>query len=57
MAMTTIKVSKDLKNELDSIKFDKEPYHVAIQRLLKENKELKEQNDKLYDILMNVNRN
>ena len=57
MAMTIIKVSKDLKNELDTIKFDKEPYHVAIQRLLKENKELKEQNDKLYDILMNVNRN
>jgi len=39
--VTSLKVPEELKEELNKYRYDKEAYHVAIKRILEENKELK----------------
>lgn len=46
--LKNIKVTDDVKAELDAVAFDKETYNVTIQRLMRENKRLAVENTRLY---------
>ena len=48
--ITSIRIPKSVKDELDDVALEKESYHVTIQRLIRENKHLKKEN-KRYDVL------
>lgn len=52
MTLKTIKVTETVKQELDSIRLDKETYNLAIQRILQENKSLKVDKECLMKIAM-----
>lgn len=43
--ITTIRIPKSVKAELDGVAYEKEPYHATISRLIKENQELKQSKD------------
>lgn len=45
--VTTIKIPRSVKSELDNVANDKEPYHATISRLIKENTELRMVNNLL----------
>ena len=45
--VTTIRVTKSVKDELKKVALEKEPMHVTIQRLIKENTELRMVNNML----------
>ena len=45
--ITTIRIPKSVKDELKKLALEKEPMHVTIQRLIKENFELKTVNNML----------
>ncbi len=50
MVMKQIKVTDDIKAELDSIRYEKETYNLVIHRLIRENKRLFIENQRLsYD--------
>lgn len=53
MEMTTIKVSQSVKKQLDSYRFEKEAYNTVIQRLIKENEELRNDKERLFTIVEN----
>lgn len=58
MVLKQIKITESVKNELDSLKHEKETYNLVIQRLIKENAELKADKEKLFKIaLANANSN
>ena len=40
--VTSLKISEELKEELNNYRYEKEAYHVVIKRILEENKQLKE---------------
>ena len=48
--ITSIRIPKSVKDELDDVALEKESYHVTIQRLIRENKHLKKENER-YDVL------
>lgn len=51
--ITTIKLPKTLKEELDSLKFyEKEPVYNVVKRLIVENKQLKEDKKQLYKMAL-----
>lgn len=52
---TTIKVTKSVKQQLDSYRFEKEAYNTVIQRLLNENEELRKDKNNLLKIAVNSN--
>lgn len=54
MEMKQIKITDKVKKELDAIAEDKETYNLTIQRLIKENKELKKDKKDLIDIAKGV---
>ena len=41
--VTSLKISEELKEELNNYRYEKEAYHVVIKRILEENKKLKEE--------------
>lgn len=52
--ITTIKLPKTLKEELDNLKYyEKEPVYNVVKRLIVENKQLKEDKTKLFELLIN----
>lgn len=52
--VTTIKIPKELKEELIELKFyDSEPIYNVIKRLIEENKQLKEDKKQLFQLLIN----
>lgn len=51
--MKLIKVTPKVKSELDNLKLDKETYNLTIQRLILENKSLKDDKEKLMQIALN----
>lgn len=53
---TTIKVSQTVKAKLDTYRFDKEAYNTVIQRLIKENEELRADKERLFTIVENSNK-
>ena len=53
MSMTTIKVSPSVKSQLDDFRFEKEAYNTVIQRLIKENEELRKDKERLFNIIEN----
>lgn len=54
--MKQIKISEKVKNELDNIAEDKETYNLTIQRLINENKELKQDKKDLIEIAKGNNK-
>ena len=51
--ITTIKLPKTLKEELDSLKYyEKEPVYNVVKRLIEENKQLKEDKVQLYKLAL-----
>lgn len=53
MSMTTIKVSQSVKSQLDDLRFEKEAYNTVIQRLIKENEQLRKDKERLFNIIKN----
>ena len=53
MGMTTIKVSQSVKSQLDDFRFEKETYNTVIQRLIKENEQLRKDKERLFNIIKN----
>ena len=53
MVTTTIKITKTTKQQLDNLKFEKEAYNTVIQRLIKENEELRADKERLFSIVEN----
>ena len=49
--ITSIRVPKNVKDELKKIALEKEPFHVTIQRLIKENQYLKKSNERADELL------
>lgn len=56
MEMTTIKISQAVKSQLNNYRFEKEAYNTVIQRLLKENEELRKDKERLFTIVENSNK-
>ena len=52
---TTIKITQATKTKLDTLKFEKEAYNTVIQRLIKENEELRADQERLFTIVENSN--
>ena len=52
---TTIKITQATKTQLDNYKFEKEAYNTVIQRLIKENEELRADKERLFTIVENSN--
>ena len=46
---TSLKITEELKEELNNYRYEKEAYHVVIKRILEENKQLKEEVEYLKD--------
>ena len=44
--ITSIRIPKSVKLELGKVALDKESYHITIQRLIKENQQLKKSNER-----------
>jgi len=53
MEMTTIKISQSVKKQLNTYRFEKEAYNTVIQRLIKENEELRKDKERLFNIVEN----
>lgn len=51
--ITSIRIPKSVKAELEDVAFEKEPMHVTIQRLIRDNKHLKKENER-YDNIINA---
>lgn len=52
---TTIKITQATKTQLNTLKFEKEAYNTVIQRLIKENEELRADKERLFTIVENSN--
>ena len=54
MVLKPMKIEEDVKEDLDSIKYyENESYTSVIKRLIEENKQLKEDKTKLFELLIN----
>lgn len=49
--ITSIRITKTVKQELKEVALDKEPMHLTIQRLINENQQLKKINEKNEELL------
>ena len=49
--ITSIRITKILKQELQEVALDKEPMHLTIQRLINENQQLRKINEKNEELL------
>ena len=48
--LVNVKVSEEVKSELDSLKIESESYNLIIKRLIDENIKLKADNERLFNI-------
>ena len=52
--ITTIKIPKKLKEEVEALKYyEKEPIYNVVKRLIEDNKQLKEDKKQLFQLLIN----
>lgn len=49
--ITSIRIPKSVKLELGNVALDKESYHITIQRLIKENQQLKKANERCDELI------
>ena len=49
--VTSIRIPKSVKAELQSVALEKEPMHLTIQRLIQENKQLKKSNERADELI------
>lgn len=49
--ITSIRITKTVKQELKEVALDKEPMHLTIQRLINENQQLRKINEKNEELL------
>lgn len=49
--ITSIRIPKSVKAELQSMALDKEPMHLTIQRLIQENRYLKQSNERADELI------
>ena len=49
--ITSIRIPKSVKHELSKVALDKESYHITIQRLIKENHQLRKTNERCDDLI------
>lgn len=54
MDLKQIRITEDVKTELDSLKLDNDSYSTIIRRLISENGKLKADNERLFNISENL---
>ena len=54
MELRQIRITEDVKAELDSLKIDNDSYSTIIRRLISENAELKSDKEQLFKICSNL---
>ena len=54
MELKQIRITEDVKAELDSFKIDNDSYSTIIRRLISENAKLKADNERLFNIAENL---
>lgn len=54
MDLKQIRITEDVKTELDSLKLDNDSYSTIIRRLISENAKLKADNERLFNISENL---
>ena len=54
MDLKQIRITEDVKTELDSLKLDNDSYSTIIRRLISENTKLKADNERLFNISENL---
>lgn len=57
MELKNIKINEAVKTKLDGLKLETESYSLVIDRLIKENAELKSDKDRLFNIAENLSKN
>ena len=57
MELKNIKINEAVKTKLDDLKLETESYSLVIDRLIKENAELKSDKDRLFNIVENLSKN
>lgn len=57
MELKNIKINEAVKTKLDGLKLETESYSLVIDRLIKENAELKSDKDRLFNIVENLSKN
>ena len=57
MELKNIKINEAVKTKLDGLKLVTESYSLVIDRLIKENAELKSDKDRLFNIAENLSKN
>lgn len=57
MELKSIRVNEAVKTKLDDLKLETESYSLVIDRLIKENAELKSDKDRLFNIVENLSKN
>lgn len=56
MVLVNVKVSEEVKSELDSLKIESESYNLIIKRVIEENRQLKVDNERLFNIAENLSK-
>ena len=54
--LVNVKVSEEVKSELDSLKIKSESYNLIIKRVIEENRQLKADNERLFNIAENLSK-
>ena len=54
MDLKQIRITEDVKTELDALKLDNDSYSTIIRRLISENAKLKADNERLFNISENL---
>ena len=54
--LVNVKVSEEVKSELDSLKIESKSYNLIIKRLIDENIKLKADNERLFNIAENLSK-
>lgn len=54
--LVNVKVSEEVKSELDSLKIESESYNLIIKRVIEENRQLKADNERLFNIAENLSK-
>ena len=56
MVLVNVKVSEEVKSELDSLRIESESYNLIIKRVIEENRQLKADNERLFNIAENLSK-
>lgn len=56
MVLVNVKVSEEVKSELDSLRIESESYNLIIKRVIEENAKLKADNERLFNIAENLSK-